>query len=78
MIMYSSIDDLTKNPPHCIDPDKIKPGMDFFLEKAHSDNSGKWGITYNGHYKVINDKDYNVKYFILKFSTHNMEHAHGG
>ena len=43
--------------------------MDDFLEKAHYENSGKRGITYDGHYKVINNKEYNVKYFILKFST---------
>ena len=62
----------TKNPPHHVDPDNINPGMDYFLKKAHSENYGKWGITYDGHNKVINYKDYNVKYFILKFSTQNL------
>ena len=70
--------DLTKNTPHCVYPDNINPGMDYFLKQAHYDNYRKCVITYNGHYKVINHKDYNVKYLILKFSTQHMEHAHGG
>ena len=52
---------LTKNPPHFVDPNNIKPGMNYFLKKAHYDNSKKGVVTYNGHFKVINYKDYNVK-----------------
>ena len=60
---------LNNNPPHWVYPDNINPVMDDFPEKAHYENSGKRVITYDGHYKVINNKEYNVKYFILKFST---------
>ena len=43
----SDTHDLTKNQPHCVDPNNIKPGMDYFLGKAHYDNTGKWIITFN-------------------------------
>ena len=49
----------------------MKPGMDYLLENAHYNSSGKWGITQNGNYKVINDKDYNVKHLFLN-SVHNI------
>ena len=39
--------DFTNNPYHCIDTDNIKPGMDYFLEKAHYENSAKYVMTYN-------------------------------
>ena len=69
---------LTNNPPHCVDTNNNKAGMDYFLKKEHSGNDGKWGITYNVHYKVINEKEYNVKYRIIKFITQHLEYAHGG
>ena len=63
--------DLTINAPHCIYTNNTKPGMDYLLENAHYNSSGKWGITHNGQYKVINDKDYNVKHLFLS-SVHNI------
>ena len=70
--------DLTNNPSHCVDPHNIKPGAYYFFEKAHCENYGKWVITYNAHYKVINYQSHNVKYPFLNFSIPHMEHAHGG
>ena len=43
----------------------MKPGMYYFHENAHCKSSGKWGINHNGQYKVINEKDYNVKHLFL-------------
>ena len=49
----------------------MKPGMDYFHENAHYNSSGKWGITQNGQYKVINEKEYNVKHLFFS-SVHNI------
>ena len=52
--------DLSKNPPQCVDPDNIKSGVYYFFKKGIFWKLWEVGITYIGHYKVINDKDYNI------------------
>ena len=71
----TDIHDLTKNRLRCVDPDSVDPDMDYFPEKAYSDDSGQWEITYHGHYKVLTNKDSDVKYLLHQCGTEPPEDA---
>ena len=62
----------------CVDPDSVKPDMDYLPETLHSNDYGQWGNTYHGHYNLLAGKDYGVKCFICRCGTENPEYAHDG
>ena len=67
---------LTKNLLHFKNIYSVEPGMGYFPEKVYSDYSGQWNIIHHGKYKVITNKDSDVKYFLLQCSTEPPEDAH--
>ena len=49
--------------------------MYYYPQKTYYGASEKWLITYREHYKLLTDKDYNVKYLIRKYGTETPEDA---
>ena len=60
----------------CVDSDDVKHDMDCLPEKTHSDDSVRWGITSHEHYKILTEKDSDVKYFLCRRGTEPLEDAH--
>ena len=60
----------------CVDSDGVKHNMDCLPEKTHSDDSVRWGITSHEHYKILTEKDYDVKYFLCRRGTEPLEGTH--
>ena len=59
--------DLTEKLIHCVDTNSVYPDMYYLTKNAYYDDSGQWGITYHRHYKVLNDKDSDVKYLLFQY-----------
>ena len=60
--------DLTKKLIHCVDTNSVYPDMYYLTKNVYYDDSGQWGITYHEHYKVLNDKDSDVKYLFCQYN----------
>ena len=52
----------TKNLILCVDLNSGKLDMNYFHKKVYSDYSGQWVITYHEKYKVLTNKESDVKY----------------